>query len=422
MPYTKSSIAETLRSLSFSIYLPSLLSAIARGGALVALPLYALDQGGGPALAAVVVGLRAAGTMLSNVPSSQLAALWNDKAVMLIGLAVMTAASFGLAGPSSTILLCTSSLLLGVGSGSWIIARLLHVTESVLLEQRGRAISVMAGIERAGVLVGPVLAGLALQSYGYVFVFGGIGGLLLAAFLLCLWKTTKIRVRKSSRVSIGVLQIAVRFNQVFLKSGLVMLFLSYLRNARVFLIPVWGSAIGLSPGEIGLVMSLSSAIDMLMFLPAGYILDTIGRKINLISSLVLMSCTTALLPLAGSFVPFLAIAMVAGLGNGLGTGIVMTLGGDLSPRYGRSQFLGLWRLVGDVGGVVSPFAIGMIAQSASMLVACAFSGLLGFVGVALALLFVPETLRKSDREKEISQSTESVESDLRETQETKKPA
>ena len=160
MPYTKSSIAETLSSLSVSIYLPSLLSAIARGGALVALPLYALDQGGGPALAAVVVGLRAAGTMVSNVPSSQLAALWNDKAVMLIGLAIMTAASLGLAGSSSAIFLCISSLLLGVGSGSWIIARLLHVTETVVLEQRGRAISVMAGIERAGSLIGPVLAGI----------------------------------------------------------------------------------------------------------------------------------------------------------------------------------------------------------------------------------------------------------------------
>ncbi len=422
MPYTKSSIAETLRSLSFSIYVPSLLSAIARGGALVALPLFALDQGGGPALAAAVVGLRAAGSMASNVPSSQLAALWNDKAVMLIGLAVMSAASFGLAGPSSPILLCISSLLLGVGSGSWIIARLLHVTESVLLEQRGRAISVMAGIERAGALIGPVLAGFALQSFGYMYVFGGIGGLLLAAFLFCLWKTSKIRVRRSSRVSIGVLQIAVRFHQVFLKSGLVMLFLSYLRNARIFLIPVWGSAIGLSPGEIGLVMSLSSAIDMVMFLPAGYILDTVGRKINLISSLVVMSCATAMLPMAGSFVPFLAVAMFAGLGNGLGTGIVMTLGGDLSPRYGRSQFLGLWRLVGNTGGVVSPFAIGMIAQSVSMLVACAFSGLLGFVGVALALVFVPETLRKRDRNEERSQSTESVGSDLGKTEETEKPA
>ena len=169
-------------------------------------------------------------------------------------------------------------------------------------------------------------------------------------------------------------------------------------------------------------MSLSSAIDMMMFLPAGYILDKVGRKINLISSLVLMSCTTALLPLAGSFGPFLAVAMVAGLGNGLGTGIVMTLGGDLSPRYGRSQFLGLWRLVGDVGGVVSPFAIGMIAQSTSMLVACAFSGLLGFVGVALALLFVPETLKKRGRDQDIADSFKEVGSGPKEKQQSEKPA
>ncbi|MCY3883357.1 MAG: MFS transporter [Gammaproteobacteria bacterium] len=413
MPRSKSSITETLSSLSVSIYLPSMLTAIGRGGALVALPLYALDQGGGPFLAALVVGLRSAGTMVSNVPSSQLAAIQSDKAVMLLGLVTMAISAIGLASFSSLAFLCGSAFLLGAGSGSWIVARLLHITESVRLEQRGRTISVMAGIERAGALIGPALAGFAIQSFGYVYVFAGIGCLFLAAFLLCLWKTTKIKVRTSSRVSIGVVQITVRFYQVFLKSGSVMLCLSYLRNARIFLIPVWGAAIGLSPSEIGLVMSLSSAIDMMMFLPAGYVLDTFGRKINLISSLVLMSCSTVVLPLAGSFVPFLVVAMIAGLGNGLGTGIVMTLGGDLSPRYGRSQFLGVWRLVGDIGGVVSPFAIGMIAQSASMLVACAFSGLFGFAGVALAFWFVPETLKKRVIGQELSDSPKVDGADLR---------
>ena len=41
--------------------------------------------------------------------------------------------------------------------------------------------------------------------------------------------------------------------------------------------------------------------------------------------------------------------MLSGLGNGFSTGIFMTLGGDFAPREGRGEFLGVWRLVGDVG-------------------------------------------------------------------------
>jgi hypothetical protein len=41
--------------------------------------------------------------------------------------------------------------------------------------------------------------------------------------------------------------------------------------------------------------------------------------------------------------------MLIAAGNGLGSGIVMTLGADTAPTRGRSQYLGAWRLCGDVG-------------------------------------------------------------------------
>lgn len=395
MPYVRSTITGTLRTLTVPIYAPSVLTAVARGGALIALPLYALDLGGGPALAAAVVGSRAIGNMVGNLPAGHFAARIGDKAVMLVGLAILVAAAGMLCGFASPLLLVVSSFVLGVGGGSWVIARLLHITETVRLEQRGRVISVMAGIERGGSLIGPLLAGIALELFGYQPVFAATGTLFFLAFLLCLWKTRRAHVRKSAREPMTVLQVLVRFRQTLLTGGSVMLFLSYLRNARMFLLPVWGSTIGLSPSEIGLVVSLSSAIDMAMFLPAGIILDHIGRKANLVCCLALMSLATALLPLTHTFTTFLLVAMVAGLGNGFGTGIFMTLGGDFAPRYGRSQFLGVWRFVGDFGGVASPFAIGSLAHATSMMVACVSSGILGFLGVTLAFFFIPETLRKS---------------------------
>ena len=38
-----------------------------------------------------------------------------------------------------------------------------------------------------------------------------------------------------------------------------------------------------------------------------------------------------------------------GFGNGIGSGMIMTLGADYSPIAGRAHFLGLWRLIVDIG-------------------------------------------------------------------------
>ena len=82
----------------------------------------------------------------------------------------------------------------------------------------------------------------------------------------------------------------------------------------------------------------------------------------------------------------------------------MTLGGDFAPRFGRSEFLGVWRFMGDFGGVVSPFAIGSLAQATSMLVACMSSGALGCLGAILALVFIPETLKAYRIRREMQES------------------
>jgi MFS family permease len=86
--------------------------------------------------------------------------------------------------------------------------------------------------------------------------------------------------------------------------------------------------------------------------------------------------------------------MLAGLGNGFGTGIFMTLGSDFSPKVGRGQFLGVWRLVGDIGGAAGPFVLGSIAQATSLILACSVAGGFAGIGLIILILFVPETLKK----------------------------
>ena len=82
------------------------------------------------------------------------------------------------------------------------------------------------------------------------------------------------------------------------------------------------------------------------------------------------------------------MVMLAGIGNGLGSGIVLTLGADLAPADERSRFLGVWRLVGDCGVLAGP-----LLTSAAGLAAGRPGSDLADRGVGGLWRRVPETLR-----------------------------
>ena len=74
-----------------------------------------------------------------------------------------------------------------------------------------------------------------------------------------------------------------------------------------------------------------------------------------------------------------------GVGNGMGSGIVMTLGADVAPSVGRAQFLGAWRLVSLVGLNGGPLLVSLIATLAGLATACvAVGGLVVLGGLWLA--------------------------------------
>ncbi len=87
-----------------------------------------------------------------------------------------------------------------------------------------------------------------------------------------------------------------------------------------------------------------------------------------------------LLPLVDGALGLSGVAALMAVGNGLGSGIVMTLGADHAPIAGRAQFLGAWRLCGDVGGSAGPLVISLVASLAPLAAACAVVGTLGWMG------------------------------------------
>jgi MFS family permease len=87
--------------------------------------------------------------------------------------------------------------------------------------------------------------------------------------------------------------------------------------------------------------------------------------------------------------------MLLGLANGLGTGVVMIIGADLARRSGHvGQFLGLWRLIGDLGISIAPLVTGVLVDAASLAAASLTVAGLGFAGSLVMVFLVAETLQR----------------------------
>ena len=387
-----------LRQLILSVYAPAFLMSMCQGIALLMIPLYALELGANAGIAALIFSMRGLGNIVFDVPAGALASRLGDKPTMMIGIAIMGVTGIVCSLSTTPLTLAVCAFFFGAAMATWLVGRLTYISEDVPDAHRGKAIATMAGLQRFGNFLGPVAGGIVASRYGFDVVFIAIAVLCLGAltFVAVMIRTAK---RDSDEIEhepllSSIPKIVLRRKHVFLTAGIAMLLLTVVRACRQLLIPLWGTAIGLDTETIGYVVGAGSAIDMCLFPVAGYMMDNLGRKPTAISCLMILSLGIALVPFTETALTLGLAAMLTGCGNGLGSGINMTMGTDFAPGNGRGEFLGVWRLFGDTGSFGGPMLISFVISASSMTAAFAVTGMTGALGLLLLVLFVREPARK----------------------------
>ena len=158
--------------------------------------------------------------------------------------------------------------------------------------------------------------------------------------------------RRPSRRPSGSSRPCATYRRLLLTLGVAVLAIGAARAARQVVLPLWAVHIGLSPEVTSLVFGVASAVDMALFYPSGKVMDRHGRLAVAVPSMLVLGAAMAVLPLTGGLVTLTAVAMVMSFGNGIGSGIVMTLGADVAPPDNRRRFLSMWRLMSDTGNAL----------------------------------------------------------------------
>lgn len=387
-----------IRSLGLSVYLPTFLFAVGQGAVIPILPLHATNIGATIAIASLIVALKNYGTMLFDIPAGMMVSRFGERTAMALGTVALVLVSIGAALTQSLWVLAGLVFVMGCTWSVWLLARLAYVSEAAPLEQRGRALSLLGGTNRMGNFVGPFLGGVAATAWGFesAFYLQAILSAAGAGAMFLLMDAGDGREETHGESAQHRFAAVLREHRgVFATAGVAMMAVQALRAARQVILPLWGARIGLDPAAIGAIVGLSFAIDMTLFYPVGVVMDRWGRKWVAIPCLTIMAVGTIMIPLTDSFVGLMLAGLISGFGNGLGSGIVMTLGADFSPPTGRGEFLGVWRLISDVGTAGGPTLIGVLTAAVSLGAASVATGGLGLAGAAVMYFLVAEPLKRN---------------------------
>jgi MFS family permease len=375
----------TLRQLGPAIFLPSGIYSIGTGAVAPVIALSATELGASFAVAAVVAGMIGVGQILGSVPAGVLVARIGERRTMLLGTALVVPAMVACVHANSVLLLAAAVTLAGMAGAAWGVARHTFMTESVRPDLRARAMSTLGGVGRIGTFAGPFAGAVAVHMMGLkgAYLVALAAALCAATLLIALPTVDGDRPARAGAARAKLLDV-VRDNAPTLRTlGLGVLLIGALRASRQTILPLWGAQLGLEPATIGLIYGISGGVDMLLFYPAGKLMDRYGRRSAAVPALALLGTAFALLPLANGVAGLAAAGMLMGLGNGLSAGLVMTVGADVSPETGRAQFLGVWRVFSDLGTGGGPFLIGAVTAVASL---TASALVVGVAGLGAAVL------------------------------------
>ncbi len=387
-----SDAAFSLRKIAVPAFGPSILFGIGSGAILPVIALSARELNASLAVSGLIVALIGLGSLVSNIPAALITSRYGERRSLIGASAFCVLALILCLLARHTWVLGVAVLMFGMATSVFYLARQTYLIEAVPLSMRARAMSTLGGTQRIGMFVGPFAAAGLMHFIGLAGAYWiAIVALIAAGALSSAVPDFEIREQgDGSRTDKpNMAKIARTHARVFATLGVGVLFIGAMRASRQIAIPLWADSIGLNPTTTAIIFGLVSAIDMLFFYPAGKVMDKYGRLWVALPCALLLGGSLIAIPLTSSLTAFLIVSMLMGLGNGIGSGIIMTLGADASPRVGRTEFLGIWRLIADLGTSGGPFLLSGFTALISLGAGIAATGVLGLAAAAVFWRWLP---------------------------------
>lgn len=382
------------RSVVLGAFLPTLVLEIGIGALLPVVAVTATGRGATLTVAGLVAALLPLGKIAFDLPAGALSQRLGDRTAMLLAGGVAVLAFTAIALTSALWGLALGVLALGAANAVFNLARQAYLTEITPPLRRARVMSTLAGVHRIGLFLGPfagaaVIAATSLRGAFWLGTGSALAAVLVLALVRPEPRSDAPLPRPAGGARVSIAAVARQHRQLFATLGVAIGLVSAVRGARQTVIPLWGEHLGLDAEVTSLVFGVSGALDMLLFYPAGKVMDRFGRLWVAVPSMLTMAVGLAVLPFAHTAGALAVVAALLGVGNGMGSGIVMTLGADVAPAAVRPTFLSVWRLFQDTGDALGPLILSAGAALGSLAAGVWATATLGGASAAALARWVP---------------------------------
>lgn len=381
---------------------PSALMGIGKGAILPVIALSAMDLNASLAESGLIVALIGFGSLICNIPAAMITSRYGERKSLVGASAFFVLALLLCLTATHALMLAAGVLMVGMGTSVFYLARQSYLIDAVPKHMHARAFSTLGGTQRMGMFIGPFIAAGLMHFMGLAGAYW-VAVLALTAAGLLSWGLPELVVPMTSNRAESeptqprMLDVALAHRQSLLTLGVGVLLIGAMRATRQIAIPLWAAHLGLSPTATAVIFGMVSAMDMLVFYPAGKVMDLYGRLWVALPCALMLGMSLVAIPLTQGYISFVIVCLLMGLGNGIGSGIVMTLGADSAPQLGRTQFLGLWRLIADVGSCAGPFILSGVTAVISLGGGIATIGMLGFAAATIFWRNLPARPARTQR-------------------------
>ena len=169
-----------------------------------------------------------------------------------------------------------------------------------------------------------------------------------------------------------------------------------LHDSLYILLPLWSQAFGLSLTQVGTLKFAYSGAMAIFQMPAGFLSERLSPRLLLAVGTAFLGLAFFLLGLTGGFVTLLLLLFFAGLGSGPQHPLSSTLVAKAYETGPRRAALGIYNFSGDIGKVVLPAILALVAGAVGWRMGVFGLGVFGVISAA-AILIALTRLRAGSR-------------------------
>jgi MFS family permease len=325
--------------------------------------LFALKLGASPTLAGTVVAMFAVVPMMLSVSAGRLIDRIGPRRPVALALGTLTGSLLLPFFFPALGTLLVSSVLAGVSF------MLLHISMNSVIgahgrpEQRAINFSWLALSFSVSNSTGPLVAGYAIQGFGHAVAFAVLAVAPAIGLVLLLARGRPLprphyEPATGERRVLDLLRVP-GLRRTFIVSGM----LATGWDLYGFLMPLYGTQLGIEPAKIGIIMSTFAIATLVVRLALQVLIRRVRQWVLIAGSMSLAASSYLLFPFVSTAPLLIALSFVLGLGMGCSQPVIMSLLYEASPPGRQSEAVGVRTTMINASQTFIPLASGALSAA-----------------------------------------------------------